>query len=420
MKIVHAADLHIDSPLRGLSRYQGAPASRLRNATREATQRLVELCLREQAKLLLLAGDLFDGHWRDFATGLFWVEQMARLREAGVQVVSVRGNHDFEFSRALARPLQLPANVRELSARKPETIVFEQLGVAVHGQSFGAREVKDDLASRYPAPVQGAFNIGLLHTSLDGREGHDEYAPTSLSVLQARGYDYWALGHVHAREIVCQEPYVVYPGNLQGRHARETGAKGAMLLTVEDGRLLDLSHEPVDVLRWAVCRVDATLASDVPEVLERAREAMSAEVAGADGRLLAARVVIEGECGAHAALVRETAALAEQLRACALDVAPDVLWLEKVQLRTTGQADAARLAERRDAIGQLAEGLMQAGRDEGERAALVAALADLRKKLPADVARGEDGVSLEDAFVASLLPEVRELLLSALLEGDAS
>jgi DNA repair exonuclease SbcCD nuclease subunit len=420
MKIVHAADLHIDSPLRGLSRYQGAPVGRLRNATREATERLVELCVREQAKLLLLAGDAFDGKWRDYATGLFWIEQMVRLREAGVQVVSVRGNHDFEFSRALSRPLQLPSNVRELSARKPETIVFDELGVAVHGQSFGARVVDDDLASGYPAPIHGAFNIGLLHTSLDGREGHDPYAPTSLSVLRARGYDYWALGHVHAREVVCQEPHVVYPGNLQGRHARETGAKGAMVLTVEDGALRDLVHEPVDVLRWAVCRVDASAADDVPEVLDRAREAMRAEVAAADGRLLAVRVVIEGECRAHTALSREVAALAEQLRACALDVAPDVLWLEKVQLRTTGHADAARLAERSDAIGQLAEGLMQAGGDEAERAALVAALADLRKKLPVDVTRGEDGVSLEDAFVASLLPEVRELLLSALLEGGAS
>jgi DNA repair exonuclease SbcCD nuclease subunit len=417
MKIVHAADLHIDSPLRGLARYQGAPVDRLRNATREAMQRLVELCCRERAELLLLAGDLFDGHWRDYATGLFWVEQLARLRDGGVQVVSVRGNHDFEFMRALGRPLPLPDNVRELSARKPETVVFEQLGVAVHGQSFGAREVKDDLASRYPAPVPGAFNIGLLHTSLDGREGHDEYAPTTLAVLQARGYDYWALGHVHAHEVVSTDPYVVYAGNLQGRHVRETGPKGAVVLTVESGRVLELVHEPLDVVRWASCRVDAESAADVPEVLDRVRDALRAEIQAAEGRLLAVRVVLEGATRAHAALVREGEALTEQLRVCALDVAPEAVWLEKVVLRTAAQTEVARLAERKDALSELVGELARAGRDEAERAALLAALSDLRKKLPADAMRGEDGVPLDDAFVAGLLPEVRDLLLAALLEG---
>ncbi len=417
MKIVHAADLHIDSPLRGLARYQGAPVDRLRNATREAMQRLVELCCRERAELLLLAGDLFDGHWRDYATGLFWVEQLTRLRDGGVQVVSVRGNHDFEFMRALGRALPLPDNVRELSARKPETIVFERLGVAVHGQSFGAREVKDDLASRYPAPVPGSFNVGLLHTSLDGREGHDEYAPTTLAALQARGYDYWALGHVHAHEVVATDPYVVYPGNLQGRHVRETGPKGAVVLTVEGGRVLELVHEPLDVVRWAVCRVDAESAGDVPEVLDRVRDALRAAIQAAEGRLLAVRVVLEGATPAHASLVREGEALTEQLRVCALDVAPEAVWLEKVVLRTRVQAEVARLAERKDALGELVDELAHAGRDEAERAALVAALSDLRKKLPADAMRGEDGVSLDDAFVAGLLPEVRDLLLAALLEG---
>jgi exonuclease SbcD len=418
VKLVHAADLHIDSPLRGLARYQGAPVERLRNATREAMQRLVDLCCRERVELLLLAGDLFDGHWRDYATGLFWVEQLARLREGGVEVVSVRGNHDFEFMRALGRPLPLPENVRELSARKPETFVLERLGVAVHGQSFGAREVSDDLASRYPAPVPGCFNVGLLHTSLDGREGHAVYAPTTLSVLKARGYDYWALGHVHAHEIVSTDPYVVYPGNLQGRHARETGPKGAVVLSVEGGRVLELLHEPLDVVRWAVCRVDASAASDVPDVLDRAREALRAAIAGADGRMLAVRVLLEGATRAHAALVREGAALIELLRVCALDVAPEAVWLEKVLLRTSGQAEGARLAERKDALGELMDELAAAGRDEAGRAALLAALSDLRKKLPADALRGDDAVALDDAFVAGLLPDVRELLLAALLEGE--
>lgn len=81
--IVHAADLHLDSPLVGLERYDGAPVAELRAATRRALENLVQLCLAEDAKLLLLAGDLYDGDWRDYSTGLFFAAQMARLREVG-------------------------------------------------------------------------------------------------------------------------------------------------------------------------------------------------------------------------------------------------------------------------------------------------------------------------------------------------
>lgn len=419
MKIVHAADLHLDSPLRGLARYQGAPVERLRNATREAMQRLVELCCRERAELLLLAGDLFDGHWRDYSTGLFFLEQLARLRDAGVQVVSVRGNHDFQS--AIARELRWPDNVHELPSRKAGTLELPGLDVVVHGQSFGERDVRDDLASRYPDPVPGAFNVGLLHTSLTGREGHDSYAPTTLEVLRAKGYDYWALGHVHAREVVCSEPWVVYPGNLQGRHARETGPKGATLMTIERGRCVDVAHEPLDVVRWTQCKVDARAASDVHDVVDLAREALRAEVAAAEGRLLAARVVIEGATRAHAALLRDPAEILDRLRGAAVDVAPDAVWLEKLELRTVAPQHQAALAVRKDALGELLDALDQTGGDEAEVASLVAVLAELKKKLPAEVMRGEDGIRLDDpAFVTALLPEVRELLLAAVLDGEPS
>ena len=160
MKLVHAADLHIDSPLRGLSRYEGAPVDQLRNATRRALENLVELCIREEAALLLLAGDIFDGDWRDYATGLFFAAQMARLRRAGVRVALVRGNHDAQSQ--ISKELRLPDNVHELPTKKPGSVVFEDIGVAVHGQGFAAREVREDLAARYPQPIASLFNIGLL------------------------------------------------------------------------------------------------------------------------------------------------------------------------------------------------------------------------------------------------------------------
>jgi exonuclease SbcD len=417
VKLVHAADLHIDSPLRGLARYEGAPVEQIRGATRRALENLVELCEQEQAALLLLAGDLFDGDWRDYSTGLFFAAQMARLRQVGVRVVWLRGNHD--AASQIRKELRLPDNVRELSPRKPESVPFEDIGVAVHGQGFEKREASEDLAARYPAPMPGLFNIGLLHTSLTGRAGHDPYAPTTLDVLRAKGYDYWALGHVHAREIVCEDPWVVFPGNLQGRHAREVGEKGATVLTLQHGRLSDVRHEALDVVRWCVCDVDASPAADGYEVVELVRAELGRRAAEAGGRLLAARVVLRGRSRAHARLAADPEHWLVQLQACALDVAEGAVWLERVQLQTHGPEDAARLAAREDAIGQLVQSLEALARDPDGLSELSEVFAELKGKLPDEAKRGDDGLRLDDpGFVSALLPEVRELLLSRLLDTE--
>jgi DNA repair exonuclease SbcCD nuclease subunit len=417
VKIVHAADLHIDSPLRGLTRYEGAPVEQIRGATRRALENLVELCLAEEAVLLLLAGDVFDGDWRDYATGLFFAAQMARLRQAGVRVVTLRGNHDAVSQ--IHKELRLPENVRELSAKKPESVLLEEIGVAVHGQGFGKRAVPEDLAARYPAPVAGLFNIGLLHTSLTGRPGHDPYAPTTLDVLRGKGYDYWALGHVHTREVVCEDPYVVFPGNLQGRHAREVGPKGASVLTIEGGRLRDLRHEPLDAVRWAVCEIDVSAAADGHDVVELVHGELSRQAAATGGRLLAARVVLRGQTRAQAELASEPERFRAQIEACALDVTEGPVWLERVVLETRSPSVGTQATEREDAIGQLVQSLDALGNDPSELAALAAIFAELKRKLPREAGEGEGALRLDDPeFFATLLPEVRELLLARLLEGQ--
>ena len=221
LTFIHAADLHLDSPLIGLPRYDGAPVEQMRGSTRRALENLVDLALTEQVAFVLIAGDLYDGDWRDYNTGLFFAAQMTRLREAGTPVFIVSGNHD--AASQITRSLRMPDNVTVLPANSPDTVRRDDIGIAVHGQSFRTRAVADDLSAAYPDPVRGMFNIGLLHTSADGRPGHDPYAPCSLDKLRAKGYDYWALGHVHAREVLCDDPWVVFSGNTQGRHIRELG-----------------------------------------------------------------------------------------------------------------------------------------------------------------------------------------------------
>ena len=148
----------------------------------------------------------------------------------------------------------------------------------IHGQGFKDQETPDNLAAGFPVAEPGCFNIGLLHTSLNGREGHACYAPCSLSDLRQRGYQYWALGHVHQREVVCEQPYVVFPGCLQGRHAKETGPKGCTLVTVEDGSVVQVDHRVLDVVRWSLCTVDAGDVVGEEELIDRIRQGVRDEL----------------------------------------------------------------------------------------------------------------------------------------------
>jgi DNA repair exonuclease SbcCD nuclease subunit len=379
MKLVHAADLHLDSALHGLARYESAPAEEIRGATRRAFTNLVTLCLEERAALLVISGDLFDGDWRDVSTGLFFAAQLSKLCEAGVKVAWIRGNHDAVSQ--IRRSVRLPEPVIELSATRAETRVFDELGIAVHGQSFSKRDVTDDLAAGYPARVAGALNVGLLHTALDGRTGHDRYAPCRVETLVNRGYEYWALGHVHQREVVHAEPYLVFPGNLQGRHARELGEKGATLVTFEGDRISAVEGRALDVVRWAEVVVPASDAHHIDDVLVTAQQALSRAAEAAQGRLLAFRVRIEGATRLDASLRASRDRVVEELCSVSYAVGGAGAWLEKLVLAT--EPPGGRLAIGDDALAEIERAAFDLLAEDG--AALAEHFADLARKLPAEV-----------------------------------
>lgn len=419
IKVLHAADLHIDSPLGGLVAYDGAPVDEIRGATRRATENLVKYAVDHQVDLVVLAGDIFDGDWRDFNTGLFWIAQLSKLNDAGIPVVLVAGNHD--ASSEISRSLTLPPNVTRLAEARPETKVFDELEIAVTGQGYATRAVTMDLAAGFPAPDPGLFNLGLLHTSLDGRPGHANYAPCTVEGLRSKGFDYWALGHIHRREIVGTDPHIIYPGNLQGRHAREVGPKGATLVTVESRHVVSLQHLEFDAVRWYRCEVDASMFTCTADVLEAIEARLKALVEDCSPRLAAARVVVTGQSAAHEELWRDREGLLADVRATSL--AQGQLWVEKVDVATSCTGDRAK-ARAHGAVGQLAERIEQLKAVPASLAQYEGLFADLRRKVGAD-ARSDEHDATDTRRIAtpdhllSCLDASLELVVS-LLSGEAA
>lgn len=418
-KFIHAADVHLDSPLRGLSRYESAPAASIRNACRKAFENLVDLAIEEKVAFVVLAGDLYDGEWKDYSTAIFLSRQMGRLGKNDIPVFAVAGNHD--AANRMTKALDVPSSMKILSSRKVETIRLDNCSVAIHGRSFGTQQVDKNIAMEFGAAEKGMFNIGLLHTSLDGREGHAPYAPCKIDDLRSKGYQYWALGHVHKQEFVSEEPYIVFPGCIQGRHIRESGPKGCVLVTVEDGSVSEIEMCALDVMRWVYSRVDLTDALDMTEVLERARISISDEGASTEGRPIAMRVRFEGATAISNELTAYPERFEQRIKALGAEIAGDDLWIEKIEIATVSKLDLEAVLADGSAFGQLLEGILAAPSKPEEISGLEDVVAGVRQKIPSE-AFGEDSLfNLDEPDTLDrLVDEAKQMLVGRLLTAGGT
>lgn len=420
MKFIHAADIHLDSPLRGLERYEGAPVDEIRQATRRALENLVGLAVETRVDFVLLAGDIYDGDWRDHNTGLFFAKQMSDLRKQDIRVFLIAGNHDAQ--NVMTKRLRLPDNVHQFRKSKPETVHLAKLGVAIHGQGFASKAVAKNLCADYPSATPGEFNIGLLHTSVTGREGHDSYAPCTMENLLALGYDYWALGHVHARECVNESPPIWFPGNVQGRHIRETGPKGCLLVTVDESADVDVAFHELDVVRWERVVIDASDAQAPGDCLDDFRRQLEEVLENGEGRMLALRVCLEGQSAVHEAVSARPEDFRGGLRAMANDYGEGRVWVEKVEIHTQACGSGLASASTDDAMSELSSVIESLTQDESGLRALLEELEPLKAKLPAEFWEGKedrellDPVSLTNA-VKQAYPALAARLRQA--EGEA-
>ena len=418
-KFLHAADIHLDSPILKLEEYEGAPLDELRGATRRAFENLVQLAVDENVDFLLLAGDLYDGNWKDYNTGLYFVSQMSKLREAEIPVFIIAGNHD--AASKITKTLRLPEGVHLFPSKRPHTFSIEKIDVAIHGQSFSSPIVKNDLSAKYPSPLSDCFNIGLLHTCATGREGHEPYAPCKIEDLKSKGYDYWALGHVHQREVLHEDPLILFSGNSQGRHVRETGPKGCMLVNVDDKGRAKANFRSLDVARWFVVAIDASPVGSGYEVLDLIMVRLEKLLEENEGLPLVVRIEISGESKAHSDLASDIEKWTNEIRSAALDTSGGRICIEKMKMKTTMPVDIQSLKTASGPVGELLQYMDEINTDSDRLKNLGSELEDLERKLPRELKEGGDVLALNDpAWIKAILEQVRPMLIRRLIKKEGT
>ena len=414
-RFIHTGDIHLDSPLKGLAGQEGTAADRIRTATRSAFCSLIDYAIEEKVSFVIIAGDLYDGDWRDYRTGLFFVGQMGRLAKAGIPVFLLYGNHDADSQ--ITKRLTLPDNVRVFSHKNPQTFEINELRVAFHGQSFQQRDITNNLVPAYPDPIAGTFNIGVLHTGLGGMGGHLNYAPCSLDDLVNKGYDYWALAHVHQAAVLNQNPHVVFCGNLQGRHIREAGPKSAWLVTVEDGQVADVSFVEADVVRWAHITVPldgSGIPADLIGRIGRAIERVVKDVSA--GRLVACRIELTGRTALNDYILASREQLVAEARAAALALGEEAAWVESLVVSTEPLTANSSVA-----LDDFAAIISEAEQNAELHAQLKAMTVELLGKLPHEIRLElEDGIlkaSAEQDY-SEMVAEASRYLTARLATGE--
>lgn len=443
-RFIHTADIHLNSQMATVKQKikAGLAPQEVIEAPALAFERLIDLALDEEVDFIVISGDLYDNQPQSFDAERATNDQLIRLidKDRVIPVYVISGNHDAEMVHA--KRLTLPAqNCRTFSSTEPETMKLTEfdpdLKVAIHGQGYEERATEKNLVEEYPEAIPGHFNIGLLHTSLDkvksesSSEDHPRYAPCELADLRGLGYDYWALGHIHKRdEVNSRDPVVLFPGNLQGRHIKETGKKGVTLVEVEDGSVTTMTHRPLDIGRWAVIEMSnggwATREEFLEDAFERVREELDDERSGGESiSWLGLRFRIGGPTKAHSDLSKDPVGIEQELltkaaEAAALSGYPISVWIEKVEVDTRSEIDPKQAALRDDPLGEV---IRQAQNPTDETVdAMVDSFDSLRTKLR-DLGgeyRLEDltGVDTNDPdALRDLMPEIEQILLGR-VEAD--
>ncbi len=417
-RFVHAADLHLDSPFTGIRNTHRDVGEILRQATFAAYDNLITLCINREVGALLIAGDVFDGADHSLVGQIKFMKGLERLYAHGIRTFICHGNHDPLDSWDAG--LRTPDNVHRFGSEPACVPVYPDSATSpiVCGVSYPTREVRETLLGGFPSRDSTRFTIGLLHANAGGDSVHASYAPCTIEDLTAVGYDYWALGHVHTRDIKYEgNPWVVYSGNTQGRHPNETGARGVYVVDVDDEHRIEMEFVPVDSVRWEQRNLDIhdiNTPSDLEERLHQIVDGLRVEV---EGRSFVYRIRLHGRGQLHTSLAKpdNIDAMTTQLNDTWQEQRP-FAWCSEIRDDTRSEIDRDQLRKGTDFIGDFLKLTEEMSQDQNLQNILKQELAPLFENRSAK--RHLDDILRTEADAKALMEAAEDAALDLLVTED--
>lgn len=355
-RFIHAADLHIDSPFKGLTTVPDYVRESLLEATFLAFKRLINTAIAEQVQFIVVSGDLFDESDRSLKAQLFLLQQYERLSQHHIEIYIIHGNHDHLAAQQI--PFPYPDHVHIFSSSSVSTMEATNADGAVlayiHGISYPTRHVLDNLALQYAREPKHGYHIGLYHGNVGNVSEHDPYAPCQLSDLLMHQFNYWALGHIHKRQVLHQSPYVVYPGNTQGRHRKESGDKGCYLVTVNEQHETSLQFLSLAPIRWLQISLDISSIENEAQFITAIEQHTAALLVEQSHSSILLSIELTGSGYIHELLQQagNAAQMLEHIQGLNEgDTSGEWLYIYQLQLHTHMQYDEASLRQEESFIG---------------------------------------------------------------------
>jgi exonuclease SbcD len=402
LRFIHTADLHLDSPFRGLANTAPKLRDELQAATLGAFERIIDHTIESKADFLVVAGDLYDSKDRSLRALVAFRRQMERLAERDVSVYIVHGNHD--PLNGWGSEFQLPPNVTTFTGKpNTESVIRRGKEIArVTGVSYARERVTENLAATMQPQSDSPYSVGLLHANVGAQTGHADYSPVTVDELASSGFDYWALGHVHTRSVLASAPAMVaYPGNPQGRNPREPGPRGCLQVDVDRNGESQLTFVETNLARWTHLDIPIQTHSRMDSLVDALLKEGRMAAASFDGPVVA-RCTLRGQGPLHADLQRD--GMVDELR----EQLESVLPVESLRIATGAALDFASLARTETLVADFLKLADRALEDPELRKALTDSLEPLfrrRDMLPPDDVKLREWLERATAMGVDLLME---------------
>lgn len=356
LKFIHAADLHIDSPFKGMLHNNKSVAKALQEATYQAFENLIDLCLKLEVDFLLVAGDIYDGADRIPRAQFRFRDGLQKLSDSGIDTFVVHGNHDPLEGRF--DKINWPERVHTFGETPSWEVIRrgEKPIANIQGVSYPRQVVTENLIPQFTSPPsKDLFNIGLLHCNVGGIANHDNYAPCTVNDLSQKGMDYWALGHIHTTQILKQgDPLIVYPGNIQGRHPGEKGIHGCFFVEVSSNGNVRTEFKALDVIRWESSDISIEAFKELDDLIVGIAEKLESLRMSSDGRNVVCRLTLSGRGPLHSVLSRvvtEDSLLEEVNRK--QHIQNPWIWVERLDIKTRPEIDLTVRSGQDDFLGSI-------------------------------------------------------------------